>query len=151
MRLAVTTPLAIVVDVDGVRHLRAEDETGAFGILPGHADFLTVLCTSVVSWRAGDGIEHHVALRGGTLEVRGGQTIAIATREAVAGDDLQQLESQVLATFRRKAEQEQTARADAQKLYVAAIREISRLLRPGRAPGMPSVSPVAPLDGSERS
>ena len=32
-------------------HLRAEDDTGAFGILPGHADFLTVLAVSVVTWR----------------------------------------------------------------------------------------------------
>ena len=51
MRLTVTTPLAIVVEADDVAHLRAEDETGAFGILPGHADFLTALAVSVVTWR----------------------------------------------------------------------------------------------------
>ena len=43
MRLTVTTPLAIVAEADDVAHLRAEDDTGAFGILPGHADFLTAL------------------------------------------------------------------------------------------------------------
>jgi F-type H+-transporting ATPase subunit epsilon len=43
MRLIVSTPLAIVVDTDDVMHLRAEDETGAFGILPRHDNFLTVL------------------------------------------------------------------------------------------------------------
>ena len=52
MRLTITTPLAIVVEADDVAHLRAEDETGAFGILPGHADFLTALAVSVASWGA---------------------------------------------------------------------------------------------------
>src|SRR6516165_1340575 len=79
VRLTVTTPLAILVEASDVAHLRAEDETGAFGILPGHADFLTVLAVSVASWRDDRGAEHHVALRGGLLEVRGGDAIAIAT------------------------------------------------------------------------
>lgn len=51
MRLIVTTPLAIIADASDVAHLRAEDETGAFGILPGHADFLIALSVSVATWR----------------------------------------------------------------------------------------------------
>ena len=72
MKLTVTTPLAIVTEADDVAHLRAEDDSGAFGILPGHADFLTALSLSVVSWRDRRGTEHHLAVRGGMLEVRGG-------------------------------------------------------------------------------
>jgi len=70
VRLTVATPLAIVIEVSDVAHLRAEDDTGAFGILPGHADFLTALAVSVASWRDDRGVEHHVAVRGGMLEVR---------------------------------------------------------------------------------
>jgi hypothetical protein len=55
MRLVVSTPTAIVVDVDRVRHVRAEDETGAFGIMAGHADFLTVLPISVLTWECSGG------------------------------------------------------------------------------------------------
>jgi len=138
MRLAVTTPLAIVVDTGDVAHLRAEDESGAFGILAGHADFLTALAPSVVSWRDARGNEHHVAVRGGMLEVRGGETIAIATREAVADDNLHRLETEVLVRFRRRLADEQSARADANRLYLAAIRQISRFLRPPRSPAGPS-------------
>ena len=137
MRLTVTTPLAIVVEADDVAHLRAEDETGAFGILPGHADFLTALAVSVASWRDDRGAEHHVAVRGGMLEVRGGSAIAIASPEAVSGDDLHQLETEVLARFRRQLAEEQAARTDAQRLYLAAIRQIVRFLRAERAPAMP--------------
>ena len=129
MRLTVTTPLAIVIEASDVVHLRAEDDTGAFGILPGHADFLTALAVSVASWRDDRGAEHYVAVRGGMLEVRDGDTIAIATPEAVAGDDLHRLESEVLAKFRRQLGEEQSARTDAQRLYLAAIRQIARFLR----------------------
>ena len=69
MRLLVTTPMAVIVDADSVRHVRAEDETGAFGILPGHADFITALAVSVITWRNGTDEEHHVAVRGGVLTV----------------------------------------------------------------------------------
>jgi F-type H+-transporting ATPase subunit epsilon len=147
VRLTVTTPLAIVVEADGVAHLRAEDETGAFGILPGHADFLTALTVSVASWRDDRGGEHHVAVRGGMLEVRGGDAIAIASPEAVSGDDLHQLESEVLVRFRRQLAEEQTARTDAQRLYLAAIRQIVRFLRAEGAPAMPG-GPAAPSPGA---
>ena len=142
MKFTVTTPLAIGVDVDDVVHLRAEDDTGAFGILPGHADFLTALVPSVISWRDEQAGEHYIAVRGGVLEVRGGKTIAVATTEAVLGSNLRDLEDQVIAGFRRQLAEEQAARSDAQRLYVAAIRQIVRYLRASGAPsgGAPSLS-----------
>jgi len=104
VRLTVITPLAIIVEAGDVVHLRAEDETGAFGILSGHADFLTALAVSVVSWRDGHGVEHHVAVRGGILEVCGGKTIAVATPEGelielVGGAEAQRIK-QVLGGVR---------------------------------------------------
>lgn len=149
MKLVVTTPLAIVVETAGVAHLRAEDDTGAFGILPGHADFLTALAVSVASWRDAAGAEHHVAVRGGMLEVRGGERIAIASPEAVAGDDLRRLETEVLARFRRRLAEEQAARADAQRLYLAAIRQIARFLRAERTPAMPGATASGSAEGFE--
>ena len=150
MRLSVSTPLAIVVDADDVAHVRAEDETGSFGILPGHADFLTALAVSVVTWRDRHGIEHYVAVRGGILDVRGGDTIVVATREAVHSNDLRHLETEVLAAFRRGLEEDQAARRDAQRLYLAAIRQICCFLRSERAPAIPGDSGIAPFDLPDR-
>lgn len=133
MRLTVATPLAIVIDTDDVAHLRAEDETGAFGILHGHADFLTALEISVVIWRDSKGAEHYLAVRAGMLEVKHGEDIGIATREAVPGDDLAKLEADVLTRFRRNLAEEKAARLDAERLYLSAIRQIYRLVRPGQA------------------
>jgi F-type H+-transporting ATPase subunit epsilon len=134
VKLVVTTPFEVVVESDEVAHLRAEDATGAFGILPGHADFVTVLSVSVATWRDRTGAEHHVAVRGGVLDVRTGGRIAIATREAVPGDDLERLETEVLSRFRERLAAEQAARTDSQRLYLAAIRQISRYLRPDQGP-----------------
>jgi F-type H+-transporting ATPase subunit epsilon len=80
MRLRIVTPLSVVIDEDGVLALHADDATGSFGILSGHADFLTSLAISVVSWESSNGIRHYCAVRRGVLSVASGQDIAIATR-----------------------------------------------------------------------
>ncbi|HTT00859.1 MAG TPA: F0F1 ATP synthase subunit epsilon [Steroidobacteraceae bacterium] len=149
MNLTVTTPLAILTRADNVVHVRAEDDTGAFGVLREHADFLTALAISVVSWRDNQGAEHYVAVRGGMLAVSGGDTITIATREAVADDNLHRLETEVLASFRRRSEEETTARTDAQRLYLAAIRQIYQFLRPDRRGPIPPIARPVSQEGLE--
>lgn len=142
MKLLVTTPLAVIVETDDAVHVRAEDDTGAFGILRGHADFLTALAISVVTWRDGKGGEHHIAVRAGMLSMSGGDAISVATREAVASDDLNQLESEVLTRFRHELGTERAARMDAERLYLAAMRQIYRHLRPETMP-MPGPAETA--------
>ncbi len=132
MRLLITTPTAVVVDEPDVRAVRAEDESGSFGILDGHDDLLTALSVSVVSWQGADGPPRYCAVCRGILSIAGGREVAIATREAIAGDDLDRLEQVVLAEFRHKAESERAARTSALELQVKAIRQIVRYLRPER-------------------
>jgi len=132
MRLLVATPAAVVVDAPDVAHVRAEDETGAFGVLPGHADFLTVLSVSVITWRDAAGAERHVAVRGGVLTVRGGDLVEVATREAVGEETLAKLGDAVLARFREEAEVEEAARTSGAQLQLAAVRQIQRYLESGR-------------------
>jgi F-type H+-transporting ATPase subunit epsilon len=78
------------------------------------------------------------------LEVSVGDTIAIATPEAVVEDNLRHLEIEVLARFRRQVAEEQAARTDAQRLYLAAIRQIVRLLRGGDSPLGPATLTLNP-------
>jgi F-type H+-transporting ATPase subunit epsilon len=138
MRLSISTPLATVVSSDEVVYVRGEDSTGAFGILSGHADFLTALRISVLSWRDGRAREHYVAVRGGMLSVRDGDTVVVATPEAVAGEDLHRLEADVLTRFQRRIDEERAAHSSAQRLHLAAIRQIMRLLRPDRRDAAPA-------------
>ncbi|MGA2793656.1 MAG: F0F1 ATP synthase subunit epsilon [Roseiarcus sp.] len=137
MRLRIITPLSVIVDEEGVLALCAEDASGSFGMLPGHADFLTSLAISVVNWKSGDGRRRYCAVRRGVLSVAGGRDVAIATREAVIGDDLATLDEVVLGRFRADIETERTERVESTRLQLNAIRQIMRHLRPdGRsAPG----------------
>lgn len=134
MKLVVTTPTAIVADLEDIAHLRAEDPSGGFGILPGHADFLTALGISVLVWRRRDGSEGYCAVRGGVLTVEAGERIAVATAEAVVGDDLDRLEHEVLAGFRRTETGEEAARTGARHLHLTAVRHMLGYLRPDRRP-----------------
>jgi F-type H+-transporting ATPase subunit epsilon len=133
MRLVITTPTATVVNAVDVRYIRAEDSTGAFGIQPGHADFLTSLAISVLIWRDAARVEHYAAVRGGVLRVREGKSVEVATREAVIGEDLRNLREVVLAQMTSNAEMEKSARVGALGLQQAAIQQIYRYLRPGEA------------------
>ncbi len=136
MKLSIITPLTVAVAEEGVQAVRAEDASGAFGILPGHADFLTSLAISVVDWKRGDGSRHYCAVRRGFLSVNGGMDVAIATREAVPGDDLLKLQDVVLAQFRAERETERAEYVGATRLQLAAIRQIMRRLRPDGHDGM---------------
>jgi F-type H+-transporting ATPase subunit epsilon len=134
MRLRIITPLSVVVDEEGILAVRADDASGSFGILPGHADFLTNLAISVVSWKRGDGRPFYCAVRTGVLTVADGQNIAIATREAIPGDDLDTLDETILARFRADVEAERTEHVENTRLQLNAIRQIMRHLQSdGRA------------------
>lgn len=133
MRLLITTPTAVVVDESGVSSVRAEDDSGSFGILKGHADLLTALNISIVSWHTTDDRIHYCAMRRGVLTVTGGADVAIATREAIAGDDLDQLEEIVLTEFRKRSETERASRTETLQLQMRAIRRIVQYLRPDSA------------------
>lgn len=134
MRLVVTTPMSVVVNEAAVSRIRAEDETGAFGILPGHADFITVLAISVITWRNHLDEEHHIAVRGGVLTVHGGDLVEVATREAVGEDTLRRLGREVLTRFREEARAEEQWRISATRLQLAAIRQLHRYVKAGRQP-----------------
>jgi F-type H+-transporting ATPase subunit epsilon len=135
MRLLITSPASVVVDHCDIVSVRAEDESGGFGIMEGHANFLTVLTPSVVSWRGAAGKWSFCAVRRGVLSVRRGTEVAIATRQALLGDSLDHLEEVVLAEFRDAAEAEHAARIGSVQLHMKAIRQIVKYLRPER-PGL---------------
>ena len=135
MKLTIVTPLSIVVDEDGVLSVRAEDTTGGFGILPRHADFVTSLVISVLSWQSRNGTRHYCAVRRGVLSVAGGCDVVVATREAIPGDDIAMLDKTILARFRADLESERAENVESTQLRLKAIRQIMRHLRPGHRAG----------------
>jgi F-type H+-transporting ATPase subunit epsilon len=121
-----------VIDDRNVTAVRAEDESGSFGILTGHADLLTALNVSIVSWHGANDNARYCAVRRGVLSVTNGNEVAIATREAVPGDDLECLEQVVLAEFHKRLDAERASRTESLQLQMKTIRQIIRYLRPDR-------------------
>ena len=130
MRLLITDPISIVADHADIAAIRAEDESGSFGILHGHTGLLTVLVPSVLAWRHADGRRAYCAVRRGVLTVRGGREVNVATRQAVPGDDLDELEHVVLARFQAELDIERSVRVESMRLHMQAIRQIVQLLQP---------------------
>jgi F-type H+-transporting ATPase subunit epsilon len=129
-RLTIATPATLLVEGEGVVSIRAEDQSGGFGLLPGCADFLTVLPACVVRWRMATGGERYCALRGGVLTATGGGRVAIACREGVLGGDLRKLEAEARAARAAQADAAARARVEQTRLHAGAVRQLIRYLRP---------------------
>ena len=143
LHLKITTPSDVMVDSGDVRSVRAEDASGGFGVLPGHADLLTVLSDSVVRWRDATGRERYCAVRGGVLSVAAGQRVTLACRQAVVGDDLDKLNAQVAAMRAAEVDTARRSRVEQTRLHARAVRQLMRYLRPasGAAPAAAVAEP----------
>jgi F-type H+-transporting ATPase subunit epsilon len=134
LHLTITTPAQILVQSNDVVAVRAEDQSGGFGILPGHADLLTVLVPSVLRWRTVDGAARFCAVRGGVFTISSGRDVAVACREGVVGDSLDELQAKVRAVRAQELEADRKARVEQIRLHALAVRQLVRYLRPNAAP-----------------
>jgi len=137
LHLTVTTPAQILVTSDSVVAVSAEDQSGSFGILPGHADLLTVLVPSVLCWRTADGAAGFCAVHGGVFTVASGREVAVACREGVVGDSLEELEAKIRTVRAQQLEGDRKARVEQIRLHALAVRQLVRYLRPNPAPAAP--------------
>lgn len=131
LHLLISTPAGVLVDAADVAAIRAEDESGSFGIRPGHADLITVLSPSVVRWRDEAGATQFCAVLGGVLTVGAGREVGIACRRGVISDDLEALEAEVRARRAAEADSDRHARVEQMRLHARAVRQLMRYLRPG--------------------
>ncbi len=130
LHLVLTTPQQVLADVADVAALRAEDASGSFGILPGHADFVTTLNASVVRWRRFDGSMRYAAVQGGVLVTEGGRDVRIACREGVLSDNLATLQVQVQTAREAQADADRRERVERARLHTQVVRQLLRYLQP---------------------
>lgn len=138
LHLTVTTPSQILVDSGDVAAVRAEDGSGNFGILPGHADLMTALVPSVLRWRTTDGAAHFCAVGGGVFTVSAGRKISVACREGVLGASLEDVEAKVRTLRAQQIEADRKARVEQVRLHALAVRQLLRYLRPGPPTAAPN-------------
>jgi F-type H+-transporting ATPase subunit epsilon len=82
--LELATPTRLVV-AEAVDEVVVPGIEGYFGVLPGHAAFLTTLGTGEVMYRIG-GDEHYLAASGGFAEVRNDKVVILADRAERPGE-----------------------------------------------------------------
>lgn len=147
LHLTISTPMDVLVEAE-TPSIRAEDESGGFGLLPGHVDMLTALPASVLRWRDGAGWRF-CALRGGLLTVREGREVSVACREGILGDDLGALAQQVAAFRAKEQSADRDVRVEQMRLHSQAVRQLMQYLRPGRASLLGHPPQIQPGRGAE--
>lgn len=106
---------------------------GYFGVLPGHAPFLTSLKSGEVAYRVG-GVEHYLAVSGGFAEVRGERVILLADN----AERPEEIDRERAERARQRAEQRLQGKTqeeiDYQRALAAFSRALTRLQVAGRQP-----------------
>lgn len=99
---------------------------GAFGILPNHLDFVTVLVPSVLLVTQPDGTERIFGIDDGTL-VKKGQAVEIAVQRGVEAPDLASLDAAVTGFWDAMEDEERVARAALSRLEADIVRRFAGL------------------------
>jgi len=125
MTLKVWTPTGLVLDEE-IGRLKAESETGWFGVLPRHVDFVTSLVPGILKYELRDRQPGYLAIDRGVL-VKCGPVVSVSARNAVRGGSLETLRNAVREQFRKRAEKEQASRKFEAKLEADLVRRLMRL------------------------
>jgi F-type H+-transporting ATPase subunit epsilon len=125
LSLEITTPMRLVV-AETVDEVVAPGIEGYFGVLPGHAPFLTTLGIGIVTYRTGRE-EHQLAIAGGFAEVRNDKVIILAD-SAERPDEIDRARAE---RARERAERRLSGRSneevDFMRCQAALARALARL------------------------
>ena len=102
-RLSVVTPTRIFERE--IIHIRLKDETGFFGVMKNHIDFLTVLVPSLCYYRDINDREIFLAVDRGILNVREG-VVFLTSREVFESEDAESLSEKIDKTILKRSESE---------------------------------------------
>jgi len=131
LQLEIATPMRLVVS-DTVDEVVAPGSEGSFGVLRGHAPFLTTLGIGELTYRKGRN-EYHLAVAGGFTEVRTDKVIVLAD----AAERPEEIDRERAERARQRAEQRLGGRTQEEIDYVrcsaALLRALTRLHVAGRS------------------
>jgi F-type H+-transporting ATPase subunit epsilon len=122
LTLEVATPMRLVV-AEPVDEVVVPGSEGYFGVLPGHAPFLTTLGIGELTYRQGRD-ERHLAVSGGFAEVRNDKVIVLADT-AERPDEIDRARAE---RARERAERRLGGRSQEEIDYVRASCALARSL-----------------------
>ena len=122
LTLEITTPMRLVV-AEQVDEVVAPGVEGYFGVLPGHAPFLTTLGVGVVTYRIGRD-EKQLAIAGGFAEVRNDKVIILAD----SAERPEEIDRARAERARERAERRLSGRSQDEVDYARAQLALARAL-----------------------
>ena len=129
--LEIATPMRLAV-AETVDEIVIPGSGGYFGVLPGHAAFLTTLGIGELMYRIGRD-EHYLAVAGGFAEVRNDKVIVLAD----TAERPEEIDRPRAERARERAERRLAGRVeeevDYQRALAALARALARLLTAGRS------------------
>lgn len=131
LTLEIATPMRLAV-AEAVDEIVAPGVLGYFGVLVGHAPFLTTLGIGEVMYRVGRD-EHHLAVSGGFAEVRNDKVIILAD----TAERSEEIDHARAERARERAERRLSGRGseeaiDYARASAALMRALARLQTAGR-------------------
>jgi F-type H+-transporting ATPase subunit epsilon len=120
--LEIATPMRLVV-AETVDEVVAPGSEGYFGVLPGHAPFLTTLGIGVVTYRVGRE-EHQLAVAGGFAEVRNDKMIILAD----SAERPEEIDRARAERAKERAERRLAGRSEEEVNYVRCQAALARAL-----------------------
>jgi F-type H+-transporting ATPase subunit epsilon len=122
LTLEVATPMRAVVS-ETVDEVVAPGIEGYFGVLPGHAPFLTTLGVGELMYRVGR-TEHRLAVSGGFAEVRNDKVIILAD----TAERPEEIDRERAERARERAERRLAGRSQDEVDYARASAALARAL-----------------------
>jgi F-type H+-transporting ATPase subunit epsilon len=131
MKLEIVTPYSKVLDME-VEEVTATGKLGEFGVLPGHAPFLTSLRIGELCYK-NNGIAACMALNWGYFEIKDDKIIVLV-ETAEASDDIDVERAKAALGRAEEALKKLTPEDKQHKVYEAALeRAIIRMQVAGKA------------------
>jgi len=131
MKLEIVTPYSKVLDME-VEEVTATGKLGEFGVLPGHAPFLTSLKIGELAYK-NNGVSEHMALNWGYFEIQDDRIIVLV-ETAETSDEIDVERAKAALGRAEEALKKLTAEDKQFKVYEAALeRALIRMQVAGKA------------------
>ena len=125
MNLKILLPTEVFLETKASK-IVAEAGDGFFGLLPKHVDFVSALVPGIFTYWDRDDKEVLMAIDRGLL-VKFGQEVLVSSRNAVCGEDLQELQRLIDETFYELDEHDRNARSVVAKMEADLMRRLVEL------------------------
>lgn len=116
--------------IDAVASFTAEDASGGFGVLAGHARMMTTLVTGLARYRHADGDWQYLAMPGAVLYFRD-NTLTLCTRRYLRDSDYQRISRALREQLLAEEEKLRATRDSLRRMEESLLKHLWEIGRQG--------------------